>query len=714
MNDDQVNIIIKANADIFKAALKQASNELKGFGDTARNSQRTVSQAWDNISSSVENVSKKVLTVSGGALAALGGFGVVYGKSLQDIQLSFQSLLGDSTAGSKMFGELYGLARKLPLAFSDIASSGKLLLAANIPAEQIVGTMQKLSLASISTGVDLTTLADTYATINGQAKVSNEQLERLAGAGIYNKLAQQVGMSQAEVRKAVTDGKISVEDFNAAVASMANKDDMARFEQSASRSFTSFQGSLKDASFALVGLQLDASGGLQVKAGGIFDQVVKGAADLAKTLRSPEVQDAISDVGNKISSVAKTVFPIFLQVISIVSQHIDVFAYALIGLAAALAAVKTVNFIKDVVQMGKDIGTVAKGVVDFAKKIDLVKVAQLAWSGVMKVVTAAQWLLNAALNANPIALIILAIAGLIAGLVLLWQNSETFRNIVTGVFDAVWGAIKFVWDWIKANWPLLLGILMGPIGLAIAWIIQNWDLVKAAFAAAWEFIKQVWSNVVAWFGNVWNGIVAVFAGVGNWFANIFHGAWNAITAVFAGVGGFFRGIWDAIVNIFGSIGTAIGNGISGAVKGVVNSILSGAENIINGFIGAINGAINTINKIPGVNIGKLGLLHLPRLATGGIVDATTGGRDITVAEGGENEWVVPESKMASVVRQLTSKSNQSAPQQAATYNQKFEVNVTVENDGTSFTYAQAVEMAKMIVRALISQGLKLDQMGELR
>ena len=61
----------------------------------------------------------------------------------------------------------------------------------------------------------------------------------------------------------------------------------------------------------------------------------------------------------------------------------------------------------------------------------------------------------------------LAIAALAAGFVMAYRKSETFRNIVTGALNAVKGAAVFVWNWLKQNWPLLLGILTGPFGIAV-------------------------------------------------------------------------------------------------------------------------------------------------------------------------------------------------------------------------------------------------------
>lgn len=95
--------------------------------------------------------------------------------------------------------------------------------------------------------------------------------------------------------------------------------------------------------------------------------------------------------------------------------------------------------------------------------------------------TAVQWLMNAALSANPIGLVVIAVALLIAGIVLLWKNSETFRRIVLAVWAAVKGAVLFA---IKA-------LVNAAVGLA-AWFVKTWkagvelkDRLIAAFIAAY-------------------------------------------------------------------------------------------------------------------------------------------------------------------------------------------------------------------------------------
>ncbi len=73
-------------------------------------------------------------------------------------------------------------------------------------------------------------------------------------------------------------------------------------------------------------------------------------------------------------------------------------------------------------------------------------VASVAANVATKAMAAGQWLLNAALTANPIGLVVVAIAALTGGLIYAYKNSETFRNIVKGAFDAVAGAVRWVVD----------------------------------------------------------------------------------------------------------------------------------------------------------------------------------------------------------------------------------------------------------------------------
>lgn len=321
--------------------------------------------------------------------------------------------------------------------------------------------------------------------------------------------------------------------------------------------------------------------------------------------------------------------------------------------------------------------------------IAIVAGAILGVIAAMKIFAAVQAIVNAVMAASPITWIILAIIALIAIIVLCikywdkikaaiklawdmikaafanaWRAIKSVWSKVVAFFDGVWQGIVSVfrsvvnwfkdiftraWNAVKSAWNAVTGFFAGI-----------WNGIKSAFNAvvswfsgiftdAWNAITGVWNAVTGWFGEVWQGICDVFSGVVEWFSNIFSEAWQAIQDVFSTVGEFFTGLWDSIVEIFTTVGTTVGNAIGEAFATVVNTIIGFAENTINFFIRAINGAIELINNIPGVEIGLISELKIPRLAKGGFVEANKPRPVIVGDNPHEGEIVSPISKMRNTV-----------------------------------------------------------------
>lgn len=161
--------------------------------------------------------------------------------------------------------------------------------------------------------------------------------------------------------------------------------------------------------------------------------------------------------------------------------------------------------------------------------------ATTAWSAISKVAAAAQWLLNAAMTANPIGLVVVAIAGLAAGLVLAYKKSETFRKIVDGAFRGVKNAASAAFSWIRGNWPKLLAIITGPIGLAVYAVAKNWTRIKTGA-----------SNAVSWIRDKFNGMVSFFRDIPGRMRNIFGGAFDGLKSAFkSAVNSIIRG-WNGL------------------------------------------------------------------------------------------------------------------------------------------------------------------------
>lgn len=148
-----------------------------------------------------------------------------------------------------------------------------------------------------------------------------------------------------------------------------------------------------------------------------------------------------------------------------------------------------------------------------------------------------------------------------------------------------------------------------------------------------------------WFSNLWGDIKGIFKPVAEFFKDIWGKAFNAVKNVFAPIADFFGNIWGKIKDKFSNLGTNIGDAISSSVKSGINGIISLIERTVNTAIGLINGAIRLINLLPGVNVGYVQKLYMPRLAKGGIVDSATiamvgeQGKEAVVPLENNTEWM---------------------------------------------------------------------------
>lgn len=434
--------------------------------------------------------------------------------------------------------------------------------------------------------------------------------------------------------------------------------------------------------------------------GDSFDDV-KGKADELAAVKYDTPQAAIQGIGRNLKvdlldPMVQKLMPYLNKAAAWVTANLPAITQKITGVATTIkdGVVNTVKSVVDWVQklspLLAAVGTAIAGLalVGLIQNLGAIGVALKTWAMSTKLVTAAQWLLNAAMSANPIALVVIAIAALVAAFVVLWNKSESFRNFwinlwdnvkavastaweaITGFFSAAWDTIKAVWDvvlgyfqtlWagIQTTFSVVKAVLLGFFKAAWTAIkavwdgVVNyyqgiWDGIKAVFSvvssvlteffsAAWNGIKGIWDAVSGYFSGIWESVKSVFSGVESWFQSIFSAAWTAVQGVFSNFGSFFQGLWDTIKSTFSNLGSSLSDAIGGAVRSGLNGVLSMIERTINNGISLINGAIGLINALPGVNVGTIGELSLPRLAKGGIVNAAT---TAVIGEDGK-EAVVP-------------------------------------------------------------------------
>lgn len=250
----------------------------------------------------------------------------------------------------------------------------------------------------------------------------------------------------------------------------------------------------------------------------------------------------------------------------------------------------------------------------------------LNWGTIMaaasKAITAvktAVFAFNAVLMANPIALIVSLLAGLVVAFIYLWNNVDGFRQFWIDAWKKIKEQASVAWENIKKTFS--------NIG---KWFSEKFREVQKAGKDAMADVKQ-------WFSDAYKSVTKTFSNIGSWFKNTFQTAWKNIKSVFSSWGSFFGDLWTKIKNKFSSIGSALGTAMGNAVKSGLNRVIATVERAINKGIGLINGAINLANKLPGVNVGKVAEVSLPRLARGGVLEKG----QVGLLEGTGAEAVVP-------------------------------------------------------------------------
>ena len=197
-------------------------------------------------------------------------------------------------------------------------------------------------------------------------------------------------------------------------------------------------------------------------------------------------------------------------------------------------------------------------------------------AGVINVVKGAFAALNATMLANPIFLIIAAIAALVAAFIYLWNNCEGFRQFWIDL-----------WENIKA------------VAVAV------WTAISEFFTAAWEAIKlaaeTVWNGIRDFFSGLWEGIQLIFTTVVTAISTFLSLAWTAIqttvTTVFTAISTFFSTIWNGILTIVTTIVTAISTFLATAwntIKTTITTVLTAIQTVFTTVWNAIKTVITTI------------------------------------------------------------------------------------------------------------------------
>jgi hypothetical protein len=234
---------------------------------------------------------------------------------------------------------------------------------------------------------------------------------------------------------------------------------------------------------------------------------------------------------------------------------------------------------------------------------------------------------------RPVQATLLVIGGLLTALVALAPAISAIVSIgsaIAGLF-AAGGALASAGSIIAGIATAFIVLITGPVGIVA--------LLVAAGVAIYAFRDQI--------GAAFKAVVDFIGGAFNKIGELLRAGARAYMDYYVKpILGFFKRLYDGAVAIFSKIGSAIGKAfeaVVGTIKNVFRSVLQYLADRVNFAAGLINVLIKAFNKLPAPDIPLIPQLAVPAFAQGGVVDRPT---LAMVGEGGQREYVVPESKMA--------------------------------------------------------------------
>lgn len=356
--------------------------------------------------------------------------------------------------------------------------------------------------------------------------------------------------------------------------------------------------------------------------------IVTGFADLFKSLSSDGGPKAFGDIfaalGKAIGSLGKPLGEIIVAL-----------AKGLAPLATSLAPI--------IGGLARAIGAIFKAIPP-SLMTGLITFITAMVAGV-KLWSMYQVLLDAELEANPIGLIITAVALLVTGIILLATKTKFFQDLWHDVWGAVTTAFDAAFNFVKDHWPLIENILIGPIGIAVKYIVEHWTAIV-------DGAKSMINSVISFFtnlpGQIMNALSALATDMWNIGVNIVKGIWNGISSMGSWlwnsivnfVESFIKNPVKAVLSIFSPSQVFHGYGIF-IVQGLINGIRSmhsalgstmttTANLVSDAFYGKLN--IPSATGMAGAARGGGGMVFAPNITVTGVVgDAGATGQEIAKA-----------------------------------------------------------------------------------
>ena len=767
-----ITLTVRADTKQFETLMKSAGKTVDDFSKKNKRSLESIANSANNMAGKVQGAMKLLgATLIGGSFG-LNAF-VKEASTLQSVRASFESLTGSAEGARKVMAQLNKFSLETAFSADDINAAARTLLGAGVSVDKLGSRMKWLGDIAGATGANLGQLVLPVSQALAKGKLDTQDFYQIlnSGAGKVREVLQNELNKRGlgDIMTAMSKGKVSAEILEIALKTAASEggfafNGAAKQAQTFDGRMSNLQETISNVGLELIGVN-KATG--EIDPNGIFAQMSEKVEKATKWLEENK---------GKIKEIAQ-----------IIINNIQPAIITLTALWASFKAIVITSQIVDAITKVSDVvGKMGDGVKKAVTWYQDLNKAQIASSVSAKahavavglqtaatnIATVAQTAFNVAMAANPIGLIVLAIAAVVAGLVWFFTQTEIGKQIfgefvkfVSRVFGNIVSVISTVanaiivpfqnflafvspifntlWQIVSSIFILIVAVVataIESIAQPFIWLFQNWQTVWNNICG---FVSTIWNIIVgvvtayintmnAIISAIVNTIMAVISPIVNWInsviiqpiANFFSGLWNGIVQ---GVSGFVQGVMNVISPITNWINSNIIQPVSrffaglwnGIVQGV-NGLAAGIKNIFSSIVGIIKAPINAI--IGGVNtvIRGLNSIKVPDWVPG-LGGAHPNFPTIPMlAKGGvvDNATmaIIGESGKEAVMPLenntgwITNLAGQLAERGGVGGGNTVNISVNVETKGGDFEEADAINIAKKIK----SQGLSFDQIGALR
>ena len=448
--DSVLKFLIKLQADggNVLTVSRQTSNQLDEISRRARATGARLREAFSfsSLKSSLMSIPGIGLLTNPYALAA-GAVGAItkIGAEAEQTSVAFTTLVGSETKAKGMLDEIAKFAAASPFGKLDLTENAKTMLNFGVETGRVLPLLKQLGDISGGNKDRLQSLSLVLGQVSAAGRLQGQDNLQFINAGFnpLQELAKMTGKSYAELQDKMSKGQITFENVTQAIR------------------------------------HATGAGG---KFFGMMDKQSQTAAGKFATVKDIVIQQAV-DIYGKLQPLISKILDLLIKIVPVISS----------GIMKVIHGIEHV--IDFVLRFKTEIGYLAAVIGVAAVVFNAHAIAMTAYAAVMGIVTAAtriwtgvQWLLNIAMSANPIGLIIIGIAALVAAVVYCWNKFAGFRAFILTMWDTLKGFGNIIKEYVINRFNDMLSGL-GKLGEALRKLFTG-DFKGAASAAA-EGLKKL-------------------------------------------------------------------------------------------------------------------------------------------------------------------------------------------------------------------------------